>query len=83
MDHAASILLSAKGDITHRDEDGHGQICKECVTARLKDKWGGKIRRPITASQWEALGGLALQSIWTNDDLESEEAAGAAGEQVH
>ena len=73
IEHASSILINAGTDFTHLDEDGYGLVCMDCVADCLKTNWGSKIRKPLTRSQWKALGGLAQQFIWTNADVEREE----------
>ncbi len=73
IEHASSILINAGTDFTHLDEDGYGLVCMECVADCLQTNWGSKIRKPLTRSQWKALGGLAQEFIWANADVEREE----------
>ena len=70
IEHASSILINAGTDFTHLDEDGYGLVCMDCVADCLKTNWGSKIRKPLTRSQWKALGDLAQKFIWTNADVE-------------
>ena len=70
IEHASSILINAGTDFTHLDEDGYGLVCMDCVADCLESNWGSKIRKPLTRSQWKALGELAQKFIWTNADVE-------------
>jgi len=74
IEHAASILLIAGTDFTHRDEDGYSQICIDCVADCIRSNWGNTIRKPLTHLRWRALGNVALGLIWTEADVERDEA---------
>jgi hypothetical protein len=74
IEHAAEILTAAGTDFTHPGEDGYSQVCMDCVVKCLKANWSSKIRKPLTHSQWTALAGLAQDVIWTEADLERDEA---------
>ena len=73
LEHASNILREPGTDFTFTDEDGYSQICMGCVVKFLKANWGSRIRRPLTRLQWEALGHVAQNTVWIENDLERDE----------
>lgn len=73
IEHAANILCKAGTNVTLLDEDGLSQVSPCYLVDYLKANWGSKVRRPLTHEQWGALGYVAQNLIWIEDDLEQDE----------
>ena len=73
IEHAIDILRDAGPEYTLLDEHGCSEFSADCVGMLLKDNWDSEVQGPQSRKLWGALGHVAQNIIWIEDDLERDE----------